>query len=63
MNDLIFSFKDNKIIIYNNINPHLQKESVYFLDRINQQFLQQIIQENIIDTVYYYMQENNLLED
>lgn len=61
MNKILISLDQNKLIFQNDINPYVDK-TVTFLNIINQEQLQTIIKENVIDLIYYYMQQKGLFE-
>ncbi len=63
MNDINFIFKGNELIIYNNVNPHFEKEEHIFLNFINFDQLSEAIHQSLIDSIYYYMQQNDMIED
>ena len=63
MQNLSLVFNGRELLFQNNVNPHIETKNVLLLDKMNQEQLLNFIQNNIIDSVFYYMQENNLLED
>lgn len=63
MQNLSLVFNGRELLFQNNVNPHIETKNVLLLDKMSQEQLLNFIQNNIIDSVFYYMQENNLLED
>lgn len=63
MQNLLLSFNGRQLLFQNNINPHIETKNILLLDKMNEEDLVNFIQNNIIDSVFYYMQQNGFFQD